>query len=96
LGPVFLAYLSPFRLTPPRLIARDIVYAIQLPIFAGMGYLRIGNVNFGLLGSLLMSSVATLIVGPMFTARPPRALLDGEPALVLLSMGVKLWWSVSG
>jgi uncharacterized membrane protein YfcA len=34
LGAVFLAYLYPLRLTPPRLIATDIVHAIPLAIFA--------------------------------------------------------------
>ena len=96
LGAVFLAYLYPLRLTPPRLIATDIVHAIPLAIFAGLGHLLIGNVNFGLLGNLLLGSIPAVIVGAMLSARLPHALLRGALAVVLLSIGVKLWWSVGG
>lgn len=94
LGAVFLAYLYPLRLTPPRLIATDIVHAIPLAIFAGLGHLLIGNVDFGLLGNLLLGSIPAVIVGAMLSARLPHALLRGTLALVLLSIAIKLWWSV--
>lgn len=94
LGAVFLAYLHPLRLTPPRLIATDIMHAIPLAIFAGLGHLLIGNVNFGLLGNLLLGSIPAVIVGAMLSARLPHALLRGALAVVLLSIGVKLWWTV--
>ena len=96
LGAVFLAYLYPLRLTPPRLIATDIVHAIPLAMFAGLGHLLIGNVNFGLLGNLLLGSIPAVIIGAMLSARLPHALLRGALAVVLLSIGVKLWWSVGG
>lgn len=95
LGAVFLAYLYPLRLTTPRLIATDIVHAIPLAIFAGIGHLLIGNVNFGLLGNLLLGSIPAVIVGAMLSARLPHALLRGVLAVVLLLIGLKLWWSVS-
>lgn len=95
LGAVFLAYLYPLRLTPPRLIATDIVHAIPLAIFAGLGHLLIGNVDFGLLGNLLLGSIPAVLVGAMLSARLPHALLRGVLAVVLWSIGLKLWWSVS-
>jgi len=95
LGAVFLAYLYPLRLTPPRLIATDIVHAIPLAIFAGLGHLLIGNVDFGLLGNLLLGSIPAVIVGATLSARLPHTLLRGVLAVVLLSIGLKLWWSVS-
>ena len=91
LGAVFLSYLYPLRLTPPRLIATDIVHAIPLAMFAGAGHLLIGNVNFGLLGNLLLGSIPAVIVGAMLSARLPHALLRGALAVVLLAIGVKLW-----
>lgn len=94
LGAVFLAYLYPLRLTLPRLIATDIAHAIPLAIFAGLGHLLIGNVDFSLLGNLLVGSIPAVIVGAMLSARLPHALLRGALAIVLLSIGVKLWWSV--
>jgi uncharacterized membrane protein YfcA len=91
---VFLAYLYPLRLTPPRLIATDIVHAIPLAMFAGLGHLLIGNVNFGLLGNLLLGSIPAVIIGAMFSARLPHPFLRGALAVVLLSIGAKLWWTL--
>lgn len=93
LGAVFMAYLYPLRLTPPRLVATDIVHAIPLAIFAGLGHLVIGNVNFLLLANLLCGSIPGVIVGAMLSARLPHGLLRMTLALVLLAIGVKLWWA---
>lgn len=94
LGAVFLAYLYPLRLTPPRLIATDIVHAIPLAMFAGLGHLIIGNVDFVLLVNLLLGSIPAVIIGAMLSARLPHGLLRGVLAIVLLSIAIKLWWSV--
>lgn len=94
LGAVLLAYLYPFRLTPPRLIATDIVHAIPLAMFAGTGHLLIGNVDFGLLGNLLVGSIPAVVVGAMLSARLPHHLLRTILAVVLLSIGIKLGWTI--
>lgn len=94
LGAVFLAYLYPLRLTPPRLIATDIVHAIPLAMFAGFGHVLIGNVDFGLLGNLLLGSIPAVLIGAMLSARLPHALLRAALAVVLLSISVKLWLSL--
>ncbi len=94
LGAVFLAYLYPLRLTPPRLIATDIVHAIPLAMFAGFGHLLIGNVDLGLLANLLLGSIPAVLIGAMLSARLPHGLLRGTLAVVLLSIGLKLWWSL--
>jgi len=94
LGAVFLLYLYPLRLTPPRLIATDIVHAIPLAAFAGLGHLWIGNVDFGLLGNLLLGSIPAVTLGAMLSARLPHALLRGVLSVVLLAIGLKLWWTV--
>lgn len=95
LGTVFLAYLYPLRLTPPRLIATDIVHAIPLAIFAGMGHLLIGNVDVTLLGSLLLGSIPAVLLGAMLSARLPHEFLRITLSLVLLSIGIKLGWTVT-
>jgi uncharacterized membrane protein YfcA len=94
LGAVFLAYLYPLRLTPPRLIATDIVHAIPLAVFAGMGHLLIGNVDFSLLGNLLLGSIPAVIIGAMLSSRLPHGILRGVLAVVLLLIGFKLWWTL--
>ena len=95
LGAIFLAYLYPLRLTPPRLIATDIVHAIPLAIFAGLGHLYIGNVNVSLLGNLLLGSIPAVILGAVLSTRLPHPILRAALASVLLIIGIKLWWSVN-
>ncbi len=95
LGAVFLTYLYPLRLTPPRLIASDIAHAIPLAIFAGMGHLLIGNVDFRLLVNLLLGSIPAVVLGAMLSARLSHLLLRVVLALVLLLIGVKLWWMLA-
>lgn len=95
LGAVFLVYLYPLRLTPPRLIATDIVHAIPLALFAGLGHLVLGNVEFGLLGNLLLGSVPAVIIGALLSARMPHAILRVVLVLVLLAVGVKMLWSLA-
>jgi len=96
LGAVFLAYLYPLRLTPPRLIASDIVHAIPLAMFAGLGHLLIGHVDFGLLGTLLLGSIPGVVAGAMLSSRLPHGVLRTALAVVLTAVGLKLWWSVAG
>lgn len=94
LGAVFLVYLYPLRLTPPRLIATDIVHAIPLAIFAGTGHLLLGNVDYSLLGNLLLGSVPAVIVGALLSARLPHTYLRVVLVLVLLAAGGKLMLSL--
>ena len=94
LGAVMLAYLYPLRLTPPRLIATDIVHAIPLALFAGTGHLLMGHVDFGLLGNLLLGSIPGVMLGAVLSSRLPHGLLRGALACVLLVVGGKLVWSL--
>ncbi len=94
LGAAMLVNLYPSRLTPPRLVATDIVHAIPLAIFAGLGHLVIGNVDFALLGNLLLGSVPGVIVGAMSSAKLPHAAVRIAVALVLAAIGIRLLWSV--
>jgi len=90
LGIVFLVYLYPVRLTPPRLVATDIVHAIPLALFAGMGHLLIGNVNFGLLVNMLVGSVPAVIVGALLSARLPYRFLRIALVALLLIVGTRV------
>jgi uncharacterized membrane protein YfcA len=94
LGAVLLAYLYPLRLSPPRLIATDIVHAIPLALFAGVGHLVIGNVDFKLLFNLLVGSVPAVILGAVLSSRLPHGVLRTTLSLVLLAIGVKLFLSI--
>jgi uncharacterized membrane protein YfcA len=72
------------------------VHAIPLALFAGSGHLLIGNVDFGLLGNLLLGSIPAVVIGAMLSARLPHGLLRGALAVVLLAIGLKLWWTGAG
>ena len=90
LGVVMLVTLYPLRMQPARLVGTDIVHAIPLTIVAGTGHLWMGNVNFGLLGTLLLGSVPGVVCGSLLGAKVPDALLRAAIAVVLSLVGVKL------
>lgn len=90
LGAVFLAYLYPLRLTTPKLIATDIVHAIPVALFAGIGHFLIGNVDFVLLGNLLAGSIPAVMLGAFLSVRLPHRWLRGALSVVLFSIGAKL------
>lgn len=93
LGAVMLTYLYPLRLKPARLIATDIVHAIPLAVFAGLGHMLIGHVDFALLMWLLTGSIPGVAVGVFLSSRLPQPLLRGALSTTLLAVGVKLLWA---
>lgn len=90
LGVVILTYLYPLRLTPARLIATDIVHAIPLALFAGIGHLFVGHVDFELLGWLLLGSIPGVLIGAHLSARLPARLLRIALASILSAVAIKL------
>ncbi|HEX4870789.1 MAG TPA: sulfite exporter TauE/SafE family protein [Nevskiaceae bacterium] len=90
LGAVMLLYLYPLRMTPSRLVGTDIVHAIPLTVIAGLGHLAMGNVNFGLLGSLLVGSIPGILLGSLAATRAPEKLIRHAISLVLVAVGVKM------
>lgn len=96
LGAVLLVYLYPLRLTPPRLIATDIVHALPLALFAGLGHLVLGHVDGTLLMNLLIGSIPAVMLGAALSARMPHAVLRWALMAVLMAVGVKLWLSTAG
>lgn len=95
LGAVMLVYLYPLRLTPPRLIATDIVHALPLALFAGIGHLALGHVDGQLLANLLLGSVPAVMLGAVLSVRMPHAVLRWALVVVLLAVGIKLWPGMS-
>jgi uncharacterized membrane protein YfcA len=83
IGVVVLTILYP-ALMARRLIGTDIVHAIPLTFFAGMGQLGLGNVNFRILAALLLGSVPGIALGSRITGLIPDRLLRLALALVLL------------
>lgn len=90
LGAVALTYLYPRRLTPARLVGTDLAHAIPLAMFAGLGHASAGDVDFELLGSLLLGSVPGIAIGSMVGLRLRGDYLRIIVAFVLLLSGAKL------
>jgi hypothetical protein len=89
-GAVLMAYLYPLRLTTARLVATDIVHAVPLALFAGIGHMLVGNVDFELLLWLLVGSAPGVWIGAKLSARLPQKYLRFGLAFVLATIGFKL------
>jgi len=90
LGTVMMVYLYPFRLTPAKIVGTDLAHALPLALVAGCGHLLIGNVDFSLLGWLLLGSVPGILAGSLVSTRAPGAWIARAIAVVLAIVGVKL------
>lgn len=88
LGTVALLYLYP-RLPSVKIVGTDIAHAIPLTALGGIGHLSMGNVNFALLGSLLVGSLPGIWVGSHISAKIPEKVLRPILATVLMLIGFK-------
>lgn len=84
IGVTVLALLYP-ALAARRLVGTDIVHAIPLTFVSGLGHLGLGNVDFQVLGLLLLGSVPGIAVGSRMTGLVPEWLLRVALAVVLLN-----------
>jgi uncharacterized membrane protein YfcA len=87
LGVVMLVYLYPFRLTPPKLVATDIAHAVPLTLIAGLGHLSLGNVDFTLLGPLLVGSIPGVIIGSRLSVKANHGYVRSAIAVMLAFVG---------
>ncbi|MEN9705139.1 MAG: putative rane transporter protein YjnA [Pseudomonadota bacterium] len=90
LGAPLLLFLYPKRLTPARLVATDLAHAIPLALLAGAGHILLGNVDFLMLGQLLIGSIPGVWIGAYFGGKLPNAVLRPAIAIVLTLVGIKL------
>lgn len=90
LGVVMLVYLYPYRLTPAKLVGTDIAHAIPLTLVAGLGHWGLGNVDFGLLGTLLIGSIPGIILGSRLSISVNSIYVRNAIALMLAAVGGRL------
>jgi uncharacterized membrane protein YfcA len=88
LGTVALLFLYP-RMTTLKIVGTDLAHAIPLTAVAGTGHWMLGNVDFVLLGSLLMGSIPGIWIGSHLSAKIPEKVLRPILATVLLLIGLK-------
>jgi uncharacterized membrane protein YfcA len=74
-----LALILFFRLTPHRVVGTDVFHAAVLLWAAGLAHVLAGNVDYGLMGNILLGSVPGVLVGERLSRRVPAGGL--RPAL---------------
>jgi uncharacterized membrane protein YfcA len=89
IGVTALVVLYP-ALPPVRLVGSDIAHAVPLTLLAGIGHWWLGDVNFGLVGSLLLGSIPGVIIGSLWSNWMPDRALRFLLAAVLFVVGLRL------
>ena len=79
-----------FRLSPQRVVGTDVFHAAILLWAAGLAHVTAGNVDFGLVGTILLGSVPGVWLGSHWSVRVDPAVLRGTLAVVLLGAGLAL------
>ncbi|MDQ3850307.1 MAG: sulfite exporter TauE/SafE family protein [Actinomycetota bacterium] len=79
-----LALILVFRLTPHRVVGTDVFHAAILLWAAGLAHLVSGNVDFGLMGTILVGSLPGVWIGAQLITRVPAAALRSTLGCVLL------------
>ena len=87
-GAAVLLLLYP-RLPSINVVGTDLAHAVPLTLVAGTGHLFLGNVDFYLLGALLVGSLPAIYVGTKVATRLPEKFLQPMLASMLLALGVK-------
>ncbi len=72
-----------------KIIGTDLAHAVPLTLFAGLFHLMLGNVDFYLLGSLLIGSLPAIWIGTRIGARLPDTILHPILVSTLMLLGIK-------
>jgi len=89
LGTMALFMLYPL-MTTSRLVGTEIAHAVPLTLIAGIGHAGFGNVDFWLLGNLLIGSLPGIFIGSKLSGTVPDKALRPALALMLVYAGGKL------
>lgn len=79
-----------FGLSPRRTVATDVFHAAILSSAAAVGHIISGNVNYNLVGSLLIGSLPGVILGAKFAHRLPERIIRPALAAMLMLSGLKM------
>ncbi|OPX55922.1 hypothetical protein SAMN02745127_01098 [Oceanospirillum multiglobuliferum] len=87
-GAAILLTLFP-ALSAIRIIGTDLAHAVPLTLVAGLGHMILGNVDYALLGALLVGSLPAIHVGTKLSSRLPNKVLQPLLSSMLLGLGIK-------
>jgi uncharacterized membrane protein YfcA len=79
-----------FRLSPTRVVGTDVFHAAILLWAAGLAHVVAGNVDFGLVGNILIGSLPGVWLGSHWSVRVQPAVLRTTLAVVLIGAGLAL------
>lgn len=71
-----------------RIIGSDVVHAVLLTLVAGLGHMAHGNVDFHMLGMLLIGAIPAIIVGTLLSSRLPERAIRPILGATLLLLGL--------
>jgi hypothetical protein len=89
IGATLILLLYP-RLPAQRLVGTDIAHAVPLTLVAGIGHATLGNIEWGLLGALLVGSLPGIWLGAQLTKAMPERLVRGLLCVSLVTAGLKV------
>jgi uncharacterized membrane protein YfcA len=72
------------QLPMPRIVASDIAHAVPLTLVAGIGHWATGEIDWGLMGVLLVGSLPGIIIGSYLAHRVPEPALRVVLAVTLI------------
>lgn len=86
-----LAIFALYPLLPTaRLVGTEIAHAVPLTLVAGLGHASMGNMDYGLLGQLLVGSLPGIWLGSHMTRRVAEQWLRPALAIMMVLVGAKL------
>lgn len=93
-GSIIMMLLLLFYSLPPKMnVGTDIVHAVILTGVTGLMHFRLGNVDPGLVVSLLIGSIPGGLLGSHFAARMPMLWLRRIVCTLLLLTGARMLWA---
>lgn len=72
-----------------RVVGTDLAHAVPLTLIGGLGHMLLGNVDYTLLGALLMGSLPAIHFGTRFAKKMPEQWLRPILASALMGLGIK-------
>ncbi|WP_257263288.1 sulfite exporter TauE/SafE family protein [Endozoicomonas sp. ONNA2] len=88
LGTAAIVLLYPL-LKPVKVVGSDLAHAVPLTLLAGFGHIWLGNVDFALLGSLLIGSIPAIYAGTRVGMKLSDTFMRIILAIILLGLGLK-------
>jgi len=82
-----------YSFSPKVMVGTDIVHAVALTGMTSLLHWKLGNVDFGLVTSLLVGSIPGGLLGSYLSSRVPVPWLRRILCTVLMATGVRMLWA---